>query len=247
MKQKLLKIVLPVAAAIMLFVTVEGKAHAQAEPFIGQLAYVGFNFAPRGWAQCDGQVIAISQNTALFSLLGTEFGGDGRTTFALPDMRGRVPIHQGTGPGLSTFRIGMKGGVELASLTVLQLPAHTHTATAVSGSTSTVADGATASSTLKANSGIADKLSPDGNVLAQSAQGNGARAVDVNTYNSTTPDVDMHAGSIVTTLSGVAITTTTTTDVTVSTTGGSQSFPIMQPYTVLNCVIALQGIFPSRS
>jgi len=82
------------------------------EPFIGQIQPFGFNFAPRGWAKCDGQLIAISSNNALFSLLGTTYGGDGRTTFALPDLRGRVSIHHGSGPGLSSYRLGQKGGTE---------------------------------------------------------------------------------------------------------------------------------------
>ena len=96
------------------------------EPFIGQIMMVGFNFAPRGWALCDGSLLPINNNQALFSLLGTTYGGDGRTTFQLPDLRGRVPMHQGTGPGLPNHRIGEKGGVENVTLTVAQMPAHTH-------------------------------------------------------------------------------------------------------------------------
>src|ERR1044071_1085604 len=82
-------------------VLVPRSAHAQ-EPFIGEIRWVGFNFAPRGWATCDGQIMSIAQNTALFSLLGTTYGGNGQTTFALPDMRGRAPVHAGQGPGLTT-------------------------------------------------------------------------------------------------------------------------------------------------
>jgi len=84
------------------------------------------NFAPRGWAFCDGQLLAVSQNDALFSLLGTIYGGDGRTTFGLPDMRGRIPIHAGHGPGLSERRLGSKGGAENVTLTVNQMPSHSH-------------------------------------------------------------------------------------------------------------------------
>lgn len=84
------------------------------------------NFAPRGWAFCDGQLLAVSQNDALFSLLGTIYGGDGRTTFGLPDMRGRIPIHAGAGPGLSPRRLGAKGGAEKVTLTVNQMPSHRH-------------------------------------------------------------------------------------------------------------------------
>jgi microcystin-dependent protein len=82
------------------------------DPLLGEIMMVGFNFAPRGWAFCDGQLLAISSNTALFSLLGTTYGGDGRTTFALPDLRGRVPLHKGNGPGLSSRTLGERGGVE---------------------------------------------------------------------------------------------------------------------------------------
>jgi microcystin-dependent protein len=84
------------------------------------------NFAPRGWALCDGQLLAVSQNDALFSLLGTIYGGDGRTTFGLPDVRGRIPIHQGQGPGLSPRNLGSKGGAEKVTLTPTTLPSHTH-------------------------------------------------------------------------------------------------------------------------
>lgn len=102
------------------------------EPFVGEIRMFAGNFAPRGWAFCDGQLLAVSQNDALFSLLGTIYGGDGRTTFGLPDLRGRVPIHAGQGPGLSDRRLGSKAGAENVTLTVNQLPSHTHP---LSGST----------------------------------------------------------------------------------------------------------------
>ena len=97
------------------------------EPFVAEVRMFAGNFAPRGWAFCDGQLLAVSQNDALFSLLGTIYGGDGRTTFGLPDLRGRIPIHAGSGPGLSPRRLGAKGGAENVTLTVNQLPSHTHT------------------------------------------------------------------------------------------------------------------------
>ena len=95
-------------------------------PFVGEIRMFAGNFAPRGWAFCDGQLLAVSQNDALFSLLGTIYGGDGRTTFGLPDMRGRIPIHQGTGPGLTSRQIGSKSGSENAAVSQSQLPSHTH-------------------------------------------------------------------------------------------------------------------------
>lgn len=103
------------------------------DPFIAEIILFGGNFAPRGWAFCDGQLLPISQNTALFSLLGTIYGGDGRTTFALPDLRGRVPIHPGTGPGLSTVRLGERGGQETVTLGVANLPSHSHLAHGTQG------------------------------------------------------------------------------------------------------------------
>lgn len=93
------------------------------EPFLGQIQAFGFNFAPRGWAFCDGQLLAITSNAALFSLLGTIYGGDGRTTFALPDLRGRVLLHQGTGPGLTPRTIGFRSGAETTILSPANLPA----------------------------------------------------------------------------------------------------------------------------
>ncbi len=98
------------------------------DPFLGEIIMFGGNFAPRGWALCDGQLLPISQNSALFSILGTTYGGDGRTTFALPDLRGRAPMHAGSGPGLSTRQLGQKGGAEEVTLTAAQMPSHTHQA-----------------------------------------------------------------------------------------------------------------------
>ena len=96
------------------------------EPFVGEIRMFAGNFAPRGWALCDGQLLAVSQNDALFSLLGTIYGGDGRTTFGLPDLRGRIPLHQGTGPGLSNRRLGSKAGGETVTLNTNQLASHAH-------------------------------------------------------------------------------------------------------------------------
>lgn len=100
------------------------------EPFVGEIRMFGGNFAPRGWAFCDGQLLAVNQYDALFSLLGTAYGGDGRTTFGLPDLRGRVPVHMGTGPGLSDRRIGSQGGAENVTLAANEIPSHTHPMTA---------------------------------------------------------------------------------------------------------------------
>jgi len=95
-------------------------------PFLGEVKWFAGNFAPSGWALCDGQLLAISQNSALFSILGTTYGGDGRTNFALPDARGRSILHQGTGPGLTLRRLGRAFGTEVETQTVDQMPSHTH-------------------------------------------------------------------------------------------------------------------------
>ncbi|HSD14287.1 MAG TPA: tail fiber protein [Flavobacterium sp.] len=105
------------------------KAISQ-EAYIGEIRMFAGNFAPVGWALCDGQLLSIAQNTALFSLLGTTYGGNGTTTFALPDLRGRVPMHPGSGPGLSPRVQGEAGGSENNTLTIAQMPAHNHTVNA---------------------------------------------------------------------------------------------------------------------
>src|SRR5690606_2295885 len=97
------------------------------EPFLGEIKMFAGTFAPNGWAKCEGQILSISHNSALFSLLGTTYGGDGQTTFALPDLRGRAPLHSGQGPGLSDYSLGQQGGTESTTLTVNNLPAHNHT------------------------------------------------------------------------------------------------------------------------
>lgn len=97
------------------------------EPFIAEIRIFAGNFAPRGWAFCNGQLLPIAQNTALFSLIGTTYGGDGRTTTALPNLKGRAPMHPGRGPGLTDRRLGQRGGVESVTLTEAQMPNHNHT------------------------------------------------------------------------------------------------------------------------
>jgi microcystin-dependent protein len=96
------------------------------DPFVAEIRIFPFHFAPKGWAFCDGQVLPISQNTALFSLLGTTYGGNGQSTFALPDLRGSVPMHPGQGPGLSLHDLGETGGSETATLLETEIPSHSH-------------------------------------------------------------------------------------------------------------------------
>jgi len=123
-----------------------------AEPFIGQIIMTGFNFAPRSYALCNGQLLSIAQNTALFSLLGTQYGGDGRVTFGLPDLRGRVPVHQGQGPGLTSRTMGEMSGEETHTLINTEMPMHNH---------------------LLMTTNVAGALpSPNGNFLAASSDAN---------------------------------------------------------------------------
>jgi microcystin-dependent protein len=123
-----------------------------ASPFIAEITLFAGNFAPRGWAFCNGQLISIAQNTALFSLLGTTYGGNGTTTFGLPDLQGRLPMHPGTGPGLSNRVLGEKAGAETVTLTASQMPAHTHTVNIGAG-------------------GVADHANPVGRYPATPASG----------------------------------------------------------------------------
>lgn len=124
------------------------------EPFLGEIKIVGFNFAPRGWAFCDGQILPISQNQSLYSLLGTTYGGDGRTSFALPDLRGRTPVHRGDGVAL-----GRKGGAETVTLTTSEMAAHTH---AIHGTSELADRGAVGAS---GNRGFATLLGTEPNDL----------------------------------------------------------------------------------
>lgn len=117
-----------VAAAVvsMTSVVAPTSATAGSDPFVGEMMFFGGTFCPIGWAEANGALLAVSSNDALFSLLGTIYGGDGRTTFGLPDLRGRMPVHQGSGPGLSPRRIGAKGGAETTTLLVNNLASHNH-------------------------------------------------------------------------------------------------------------------------
>lgn len=113
------------------------------DPYIGEIRLLPYNFAPVNWHDCDGSLLAISEYETLYTLIGTTYGGDGQNTFALPDLRGRLPIHQGAGPGLSTYSIGQVAGTETVTLTPGQMPAHTHTVVATSSVATTGTPGST--------------------------------------------------------------------------------------------------------
>lgn len=175
------------------------------------------NFAPRGWAFCDGQLLAISTNSALFSLLGTTYGGDGRSTFGLPDLRGRAALGPRHGPGLSNYVLGERGGQETHILTVPEMPSHTHIATVTEGA---------ASIPVNITEGDEDEKSPGAGVLANS--GNDLYASSANGHYGAAAPV---AG----------------TGVQVLPNGGTQPHNNLQPFLAINYIIALQGYFPSRN
>jgi microcystin-dependent protein len=173
------------------------------EPFIAEIRIFAGNFAPRGWAFCNGQLLPISQNTALFSLIGTTYGGDGRTTTALPNLEGRAPMHPGRGPGLTVRSLGQRGGVETVTLSEAQMPNHNHTARVFSDP-----------------GGFSNPLN---RFLARTQGAN-------TTYqtNTTANLVDLNSQAL-------------------PNVGGSQDHNNMQPYLTMNFIIALVGLYPSRS
>jgi microcystin-dependent protein len=168
------------AGAIIAGIALTGAttpAKAGAEPFIGEIMMVGYTFCPRSWAEANGQLLPISNNTALFSLFGTTFGGDGRTTFALPDLRGRVPMHLGQGSGLLNRALGQQGGSETNTLTANQLLAHSHS--------------------LNGTTAAANAVDPLGNVLANTGRSD--------TYTTSAPNAQMSSGAIGATGGGQAV------------------------------------------
>lgn len=167
------------------------------EPFIAEIRIFAGNFAPRGWAFCDGQTLPIAQNTALFALLGTTYGGDGRTNFAVPNLQGRAPMHPGQGPGLTSRRLGELVGADTVTLTESELPSHNHP--------------------LNATSVEADQDRPI-------------------VHRPATADGDLVYG-----------TGTETAMLPTNPSGGSQAHNNVQPYLAVYYIIALVGLFPSRS
>ncbi|MDE4135068.1 tail fiber protein [Phaeobacter sp. QD34_3] len=173
------------------------------EPFIAEIRIFAGTFAPRGWAFCNGQVLPIAQNTALFSLIGTIYGGDGRSTTALPNLQGRAPMHPGRGPGLTSRSLGQQGGVENVTLSEPQMPSHNHGVRAYSGNGGT-------------------------NIPSDTTSLAGTGRDTLYQTDTATSLVDL-------------------APVTIGTTGGNQSHFNMQPFLALNFIIALVGLYPSRS
>lgn len=198
-------------------------------PTIAEITMFGGNFAPRGWAFCNGQLLPISQNQALFSILGTTYGGDGRTTFALPDLRGRVAIHSGDGsrgPGLSPRPLGQRSGQETHTLTVQEMPSHNHPTTNTPGADQHIK--------LSTEQGVNETPAP-GDVPAIGNYVSGVARKSITGFgplNSNSVDGQAISGN-----SGL----------TVGNNGGQQPHNIMQPYLAINYIIALTGTFPTRS
>lgn len=175
-----------------------------ADPFLGEVKMFGANFAPRNWAFCNGQLVAVAQQDALFSLLGTNYGGDGFTTFAYPDMRGRIPVKYGQGNGLSRYRLGQKNGLENVTLTAMNLPNHSHQ--------------------LLSSTEPGTTQSPENSVFAPSPS-------NENIYYSGTPTQPPQMLA----------------EQAVQASGHSAEHSNMMPYTCINFIISLAGIYPSRS
>jgi len=185
---------IPFAALLFILIGCIGPQIVLAEPYLGEIRWVAFNFTPRGWMQCNGQILPINQYTALYSLFGNTYGGDGRVNFALPDLRGRAPIHVSP-----DYSLGGMGGEENHTLTPAEVPNHTHT--------------------LKADQREGTSASPTGNYPAKSSSGASAYGSSGGSYLS--------SGSI-------------------SNSGGGEAHGNMKPYITLNCIIAVNGIYPTR-
>jgi len=213
--------------------------------FLGGIIQFGGNFAPKNWATCAGQLESISQNQALYAVLGTTWGGDGRTNYNLPDLRGRVPIGAGRGPGLTEVYEGRKSGHELNQLSIAQMPTHTHAAvfTPTDASSSTLI---TATVTVNAHAGTGDQNDATGHYWATGAAKIGLSSGNVENGYATTGGTTMASDAVQVAISGGGggIDGGTVTN---KPAGGDLAFSIMQPVLGMNFIIALQGIFPSRN
>lgn len=180
------------------------------DPYIATVTNFAGTFAPRSWMFCNGQLLSIAEYTPLFALIGTTYGGDGQVTFALPDMRSRVAIHQGQGPGLSYYVLGQMAGTENVTVLSSQMPAHNHQVVTFTGafqaSTSTTGLVGVPNNAIPAAGATVYSNAPDGNTMG------------LMHCNSTTPIA-----------------------------GGNTPISIIQPYTAMNFIIAVEGIFPSRN
>lgn len=190
------------------------------EPYLGTICTFGFNFCPRGYLPAQGQLLPISQYTALFSLYGTTYGGNGQTNFALPDLRGRAAVGAGQGPGLDGIVLGQTGGAQQVTLNQGQLPSHTHSATT----------NVSVTSTLKGSSGPGNNTSPAGNILATSSTRD-------TLYSNAAPNANLSANAVANSASATTA---------IGAAGSNQPVPTLPPYLGLTYCVATEGIFPSR-
>lgn len=221
--------------------------------FMGGIIQFGGNFAPKDFAFCHGQLMSISENQALYAILGTTYGGDGRTNYAVPDLRGRAPIGSGRGPGITEYRLAQMTGLNDIKLQVPHLPAHSHTATFTgTGGTGSTGGGGEATVTMKVALAATTTegnlaIPKEGAYLAQTKPPKGGKDEPEFIY-SDNPGDTVNLGGVTATgtvpMTGGGITGGT---VAIGSTGGNAAFPIMQPSICMNYIIALQGLFPSRN
>lgn len=211
------------------------------EFIMGYITMFSGNFAPKDWASCEGQLLAISQNQALYAIVGTSFGGDGRTTFALPDLRSRVPVGIGRGPGLSTVNLGRQVGSETTTMTVAQMPSHAHSAS-FAGSGGGSGGSLTASAKMFTAGSSGDTNEPANAYCAAGKSG----LNNLNVYSTTKGTDTIAADAIEVTLSGSAGGITGGT-VTVDANGGSKAQNNIQPSLGMRYLICTIGTFPSRN
>jgi len=195
------------------------------EPFIGQIIMFAGNFAPRDWAFCQGQTLAISEYTALFSIIGTTYGGNGRTTFDLPDLRGRAPIQSGKAPELSPYSLGQKGGLEQVVLNIAQMPEHSHKTGDIASEDQHI---------LLSSAAAVNETPKAGDVPAVANFPGSITAQNVKSFG---PPTNVVNGQ---TISGNA-------GLTISNTGGGASHENRQPYLVMNYIICMNGVYPPRN
>ncbi|OUS72650.1 hypothetical protein B5G52_07985 [Pseudoalteromonas sp. A601] len=230
-----------------------------ADPYIGDVEIFAGNFAPRSWAMCDGQLLPISSNTALFSIIGTIYGGDGRTTMALPDIRGRAPIGYGYGPGLSGYKLGQKGGVESVYISQPYLPSmHSTVSLPSSAQSVSVSIPGQTITDVTGTANIATAQNADtgeptaGAALATVVAGGGPDKQEL--IYQTAPSSLLSLGNVSVDSFDIPAQTNVPLTLpanslhgTVSLSGGNQAMDIRTPSIAMNYVIALQGLFPSRN
>lgn len=214
------------------------------DPYIGEIRMFGGSYAPRGWAICQGQLMGIAQNSALFAILGTTYGGNGQTTFGLPDLRGRIPTGVGQSPGSNSVSQGEVGGTPNVTLTTNQLPSHTHAAVFQGGASQVGAP------TIDVGTSSADVLANPTNgstsyLTAVTAATNVGDTVDFHGLYTGTAPANGAKGSLGGINGGGSVTPVGT--VTVNAAGNGLPFSVVQPYLGINFIIAVEGIYPTRN